>query len=748
MLSTSWDFKRKIAEDTTCLVKARLILADGSVHDLTGDDIMSGTPSFSHSTSSGGSFDIGAAVTGSFSCTLHNWDRKFDDFDFTGARIIPYLGVELETGIEWLLKGTYYLEQPEVYGTTIGLYALDSMCKFDEVMFSEVRTAFPVSAATLVRDICTVCGIVPQTLNFANNSYVFSVRPKDDMTCHDALSCIAQATGNYVRMTNENRLEFDWYNLQAFESEDWLDGEEFDDGTPYQSGDDADGGNFIDYSSGDVVDGGSFDSDRIVSIVAFSDASIVTDDVIITGIKVTASDEQTADNTTGEKGETVLRGVQGYVLEVEGNPFIAYGEAARVAQNLYNQAGGMRFRPFDVQCLSNPSWEPGDPIVITDYNQRVYRSYITMCNYTMGSYQGLSCNAETPLRRASEAGRAMTKALQALRDNQRAEKTAREAAVEQLNADLASASGMYTTKVEENGATTWYIHDKMESPEQKPGTFTQSQFVWKINAAGFGMSIDGGKSYQYGLDKWGNAILDAIYADTANINRIQAGSIRIQNNKGGLLFCADMNTREFRWDSDYSSLTNYGELTVKKGMIGGFTISAQAIANGMMTLDANGLRLGSLMTLNATGIHLSSSKGPIGHIETNGFEGKPTWNGLLFNLSYDDGWYIAWACQKQRGKNPLAVMLYSNSSDSFYTKDQIHLGCDFNMHNYKIRNASIDNSYIESNTWYRNGLTGTIDFTYGSGLRRIGNNIELIQIRYEIDVFHGFITGNRWSRVN
>ena len=578
MLSTSWNYKRKIAEDTKTLVKATLVLADGTTCELDGLDVMSGSVSFSHSTSSSGSFDIGAAVTGSFSCTLDNKTRKFDTFDFTDSRITVFIGMPYDDGsVEWLRKGTYYLEQPGSYGTTIGLTGLDSMCRLDGVMLSEAGIVFPATAGVAFGDICRACGLMPKSREFANSSYVLQQAPSNDMSCHDALSYIAQATGNFARVTNDDRLELSWYDLSAFEDEDWLDGEEFDGGNPYASGDDADGGSFANYASGAVVEGGSFSADRIVNVTAISAATVATDDVIITGVRVTAQDERTPDGTQGESGESVLHGIEGYVLEIEGNPFVSYGEARNVARNLYNQVGGMAFRPFDVSCLGDPSVEPGDPVIITDYNQRVYKSFITRCTYKMGAYAALACSAETPLRRSSASGAAITRTLQAMRDKILAEKTEREAAIEALNADLAQSSGMFTTTVRDSsGAATWYIHDKEEAPTQKPGTFTQSKFVWKVNAGGFGISIDGGKTYAYGLDKWGNAILDTIYAIGIDADYINTGSLRVRSGSK-TIFCADVKAGQFWWDSQYSKMTNDGELTATRGKIGNLVLSPDAL---------------------------------------------------------------------------------------------------------------------------------------------------------------------------
>lgn len=739
MLNTSIEFQSLASAGARPLIKAKLFLANGGSVDLTGDDFMEGTPSFTRATSSSGSFDIGAAIVGSFSCTLNNFDGRFEEFDFKDSRIVAQVGFELSDGsIEWLRMGTYWTDQPASYGEVIALSCEDSMVKFD-VPYDGVATRYPATAATVVSDICERAGVPLLTQLFSNSTVVFQTRPKDGCSCRDVLSWAAQATGNFARITNDDRLMIGWYDPSVFDAEDWVDGGEFDGGTPsYESGDDVDGGNFTDYSSGDDVDGGTFTFGDVVSISAYTSISVYTDDVAITGIRVTASDEVMSDGSRGRDGETSMVGSDEYVIDISGNPLIGYGQAAETARRIGARCVGLVFRPFDATCHGTPVAEPGDCAVITDRKDNAHRSFITSATYKVGGSASYSCSAEPPLRNASYSQGALTKAVLGMDGKIEQERTAREAALQRLNDDLESASGMYSDTVTEGGASTWYIHDKREPDGQKPGTFSASKFVWKINAAGFGMSVNGGKSYQFGLDKWGSAILNTIYAIGLDASYINTGALRVRSGSK-TIFCADVKAGQFWWDATYSKLTNTGALTVTSGRIGGFTISAAAIANGMMTLDSSGLKLGSLMTLNSTGIHLRSSKGPIGHIETNGFYGKPAWNGILFNLSYDDGWYIAWACQRTRGARPEVVMLYSNVSDSFYTKDQVHLSCDFNMHWNKVRDTTIENSYISSNTWFVGGVNGTTHFTYANGYVPGTTNLSLVTCYLTFS--HGFVTG-------
>ena len=79
MQSTSFAFRRKIAENSKVALKATLTFADGTVRELTGEDFAMGGVSVTTATSTTGSFDIGAAVMGSCDVTLANYDQRFDN---------------------------------------------------------------------------------------------------------------------------------------------------------------------------------------------------------------------------------------------------------------------------------------------------------------------------------------------------------------------------------------------------------------------------------------------------------------------------------------------------------------------------------------------------------------------------------------------------------------------------------------------------------------------------------------------
>ena len=521
MLSTSFEYRKLISQNSKVLLKATLTLANGDVVNLSGDDFMMGSAAFSDAVSSDGSFDVGAAIIGQFSVSLNNYDQRFSDYDFTDATIVPYVGVELSGGsVEWLLKGHYTVEQPRSYGNTIGLTALDNMHLLEEP-YSDVNTAYPATLQKIVDDICTACGITLASTAFANGSYVVDSRPDDDaLSCIEMVAYAAQASGNYAKCDTGGRLVVDWYDTAAFESEDWLDGDRFDDSTPYDSGDDAYGGNFDDYSSGDEADGGDFDTIRFAIIHAISSSTIATDDVVITGVRVTAQNEVSQDGTQGQDGETSLYGSEGYVLDISGNPLILYGKASAVATQIGARVAGMRFRPFDLSAIGDPAIEAGDPAIITDRLQNQYRTFITSLTYKAGNYEAFSCGAETPSRNSATSFSALTQAIVKARNAVKSEKTAREAAIAELARELSESAGLFMTEVEQQDhSIIYYMHDKP--------TLAESQIVWKLTANALGISTDGGTTYPYGLDVSGTAILNRIYAIGIDASYINSGSLEV-----------------------------------------------------------------------------------------------------------------------------------------------------------------------------------------------------------------------------
>lgn len=556
MLSASMEFRQKVARNTRLMIKAVVTFADGEIANFAGDDFMGGTASFTEATSSSSAFDIGAAVIGKFSCALNNFDRRFDGYDFTGARIEPYVGVELsDGGTEWVKKGIYHIEQPDTYGSTIGLDCYDNLSLLEKD-YAYVQTSYPATLRTIVEDICQYTGLTLAKADFRNCGFVAKARPDGDETCLSVLSYAAQAAGCWVKADSLGRIALDWYDRDALLvlSEVNLDGGTFDvtgaDGL-YGDGDEADGGNFSNYAAAWSVDGGNFivysGLSEVGTIDAISSLSMCTDEVTVTGVKVVVEGDD-------DEADEALWGVEGYVLKVYDNPLISIGQAAEVAEQIGRSTVHMVFRPYTASVIGNPLSEAGDPVAIIDRNGTRFASFITNQTYKMGNYQSISCDAETPARNSSASYSATTKAyLKAHKEIER-EKTKRELAIEELATRLAESGGLFATEdVQSDGSTIYYMHDKP--------TLEESSIVWKLTAEALAMSTDGGETYPYGLSVDGDSILNRIYAIGIDASYITTGALVVKEpDTAKTMFRADLSTGEVVISAD-SVTVGSGTLT-------------------------------------------------------------------------------------------------------------------------------------------------------------------------------------------
>ena len=538
MLSISNEFSRSLQNNGSLLVKSELTLANGKTVSLTGDDFAA--LSMEQGTSSSSSFDIGSAVIGKLTATLNNHDGRFDAYDFTGSYIKVWVGKKLSSGIEWIKRGVYYVDQPDSYAGTIQISALDTMTKFEKP-FSDLNLTFPTTVQNMVEKICSHCGVALKTSAIVNGGYRVNENIiESSATCLKVLGYAAQVTGNYARVDVDGNLEVTWYNTSAMERESWLDGGSFDSASPYATGSKADGGNFTDYSSGAPVDGGDFQSNREYHILPyFKSLTVNTDDVVITGIRVTAKNENV--QTDPHQGETETYGAEGYILAISGNPLIEYGRAKEVATSLGKRIVGMRFRPFKGSHTSDPSMEAGDPAIVIDRSQNRYQTYLTSVKLTVNGSTDISCSAKSASRNSADNAGAATSAVVRHRNEIERELSNRDGAIKSLGEKLADSSGLYsTTAKQSDGSSIFYMHDKP--------SVNESKIIYRFTAQAIGISTDGGKTYVTGLSADGDAILNRIYAIGIDADHIISG--RISARKGGNYFDLDTGQARFALSSD------------------------------------------------------------------------------------------------------------------------------------------------------------------------------------------------------
>lgn len=536
MLSISSEYELSLNENSNQLIKAKITFADNTVRQLTGDDIVA--CDFDQQVSSDSSFDIGTAIIGQMTITLNNHDGRFDACDFTKAQFVVWVGKQLSKGTEWIQRGVYTANQPDSYNGTIAISALDNMSKFEKPFRTFLASVGALQGAnasvhTLLTDMCRHCGVTWADSGDKAFDTKFEYGYVDsNATCRQALAYACQALCVNASITNDGRLRTVWYDSAPFEAESDLDGGQFDSAKPYATGASKDGGNFTDYSSGASADGGTFFTNRNVHrLYAFSNITVNTDDVVITGVRVTERSVTVGSKTTN--GGTYTVGTEGYVLDVSNNPLIIPGTGKSVADRIGAKVIGLGFRPFSGKHICVPSLEAGDCAYVIDRKQNVYKTYVTRVKYSVNGGMTVSCGAKSASRNSADNAGASTSAVVKSRNELHQELGIRDETIKNLGESLANASGLYHTEAKQpDGSTVYYLHDKP--------TTGQSKIIYKVTASGIGISTDAGKTYATGLSADGNAVLNRIYAIGINADYLTTGRISSKNGNSFI----DLDTEE------------------------------------------------------------------------------------------------------------------------------------------------------------------------------------------------------------
>lgn len=545
MVKTSMDYRRAIVRDRVFQVRAVMRFPDGNEIVLTNADLMSDGLTIKTGVSSTDNFDIGSASIGECTLRLDNTDERYNTYDFEGAVINVSIGLQLSDGrIEWIPKGVYTAELGKFTGAVISVTAYDNMAKFDRP-YTESHLKYPATLKQIVADACSVCGVVQASDDFQNCNYIVKERPVDEaLTFRQVLTWVGQIICCYWQCDASGRLISGWYDTTAFDSYGGLDGGSLDNGTPiYKTGDCADGGSFMPWADEDGMDGGNF---RIMQnyhhLYALNSINVATDDVVITGIKVT----EAQDSTIQDAPESYMAGVEGYVLEIKDNDFIHKGYGRSVVDFLGKCVIGMRFRPVSVSCLSDPAIEAGDPAIVTDYKQNTFKCYVTNTTYQAGNYQSVSCDAKTPARNSVSRFTEATQAFVKAKKNTKVQINEYDKAVQDLTSLIAQSFGIYKTEEKvEDGSTIFYMHNK--------SMLKESDTIWKMTSDAFVVSTDGGKTWNAGMDSKGNAVVNVLSAIGIRFDWAKGGTLTLggENNTNGVLRILNASGKEIGvWDKN------------------------------------------------------------------------------------------------------------------------------------------------------------------------------------------------------
>lgn len=527
MRKVTSDFKNQIERDNRNYYEwVDITLKDGTVLNLTNKNIWNSGIKIEDAVSDTSEFQIGTAIINKATVTLNNLYDDFTDYDFDEAKIVIYIGYNIDNTILYrvlqdttgknildstgneivtLVNGSIVEKVKMFTGTVVNspyqnsslitLTCEDNMLLFDRD-YSESKLIYPATRAQILRDACERCGVSLETLTFKNSGYVVNTRPSDEkLTFRQVIAWTAQLGGQFLRCNSDGKLFCGWYDLKNYEA--------------------------------DTVNEEYFDV-----IASNSSVTVNSEDVIITGIQVTAYQENQSEE---EAADTSLYGKTGYVIAIADNKLIEKGTASTVAAMIGEQVTGMRFRPFSASTLNNPTYEAGDICIIKDRKGVSYKSFITSSTFQVGKYHTVQCGAKSAAKNSSKQYSVFSQAQVENRKNFQREKTERERITEEFNNALKNASGMYPTEVkQEDGSTILYVHDKK--------TLKDSKNVFKITSDAVGFSTDGGKTYPFGFTITGDFITRILYTIGINADYINTGTFTVKDKDGNITFQADTET--------------------------------------------------------------------------------------------------------------------------------------------------------------------------------------------------------------
>lgn len=650
MLNVSAKWQRAVMLDNNINVNcfADIVTTNGEKIPISDSELWANGFEVNDSTSSNGTFTIGALIAGKLKIKLNNIYEDYSKYDFDKASVTAYVSKSFSDGTSEKLKiGEYRVSETSYDGSLITLTCLDNINNFNREYDSNL--SYPTTAYEVVRDACIKCDVPFTMARFDNSDYVINEIPSDNqkLTYGQAIAYILQLSGLWGKCGHDGELLIGWYDMSQFDSQGYDGGTFSTTTTPYSDGDTLNGGNFTDYSSGDIADGGTFTESRNYhNVYTQKDLNVATDDVVITGVKVILTSKE--DKT---KDVNALAGKEGYVVSISDNPFISADKAQTVANYIFKKIGGMRFRPLDATLLSNPLIESGDVALVTDRKQNTYSCFISNRTFTVGSGTKISCDAENASRNSADKFSNETKAIVQARKVAQAQLSVYDKQMQLLTQLMSQSLGLFKTEqVQEDGSIIYIMHNKAD--------LNSSNIQWKMTANGLAVSNDYGKTWKAGVDKDGNAVFNIMSAVGINFDWAHGGTLTLggENNVSGMQYVKDEkgkilvtldnkgltldNSVKIAWDNvadTTAKVTQITKDTVTTSYVNALSVKAGSVnAEDITGTTITGKNIVGNSSISLTGGTVSDTKFKIESTNNVGTKFRLESNGGVFRMYKND----------------------------------------------------------------------------------------------------------------
>lgn len=473
------------------IAKIRVSGIEG-LDEIDESDILQGGLTIDRYCFSANSLEIGTAIASEATIELKNADGRFDKYTFDGAKFTIRVGIKKwdakaweKATIHYIPLGIFTVDEKTKNKSSVTLNALDNMVKFDKEYDTEL--VFPATLSEIAEDACSKCGVLLKTTSFYNSDYVVNSRPSDDdLTYRQVIQWIAQLSCTNAFIDWDGQLCFSWFEDSGFTL------------SP---------------------------SDRY-------DSDIEEHSVLITGVKVVATDE--SEYTAGKKGS---------VLSIKGN-LLVQSDAETIANIIYAKIGNFTYLPYSSVCRPMPYLYPMDMITLIDKKGNPHHTIVSSVTYTINGTTDIAGEGDGSTKGGYASTGAATNHEKVIIE--KAKKYSEKISAEKfnvalsLNETIGSAFGLYRTEVKENSVSVWYYHDRAKIED--------STIIYVFNSGGFAWTDDwngGDPVLQYGFTKDGNALYkilsvykiqsEYIDADAVTADKIAAGTITADKIKAGAI---------------------------------------------------------------------------------------------------------------------------------------------------------------------------------------------------------------------
>jgi phage minor structural protein len=184
-------------------------------------------------------------------------------------------------------------------------------------------------------------------------------------------------------------------------------------------------------------------------------------------------------------------------------------------------------------------------------------------------------------------------------------------------------------------------------------------------------------------ESWASSVNESLFTQTAEGLFLQVDKV-VGTNRWSTLLQQSATDVQISWNK----ISNY--IKFENSQLNIYNSSNTKImslnSGGQNIYDSSGTLL---MSLNAVAQNFYYKGTAVGHIGTGAYEENDSIRGLVFHLENDAG-YMAWAWkEKSTNEVYLLKLAYTAKKLGDYSAGQLHTGCDLNLHNHYLRNATL-----------------------------------------------------------